>query len=283
MIVLAESRYRVFGSPTFRGNPVTLLEVDALDDSDSLLRAAQGSSTEDNVFFSAVDGKPITARFFSSTAELWLCGHGLLALSHHLRAPDVRGMRAVHSPHGAWHIYADEQRPGVLMPAQRGIEILDSTHWMKQALRGIGMEYEQLYLCPNDVWIVVLRTMTELLGINAEAVAALPYGGTPPGALIAALPMQDAGYGFRYFAPWHGKQEDSGTGSAHCYLAPLMSASPAPFTARQFSPEGVAEMRVCLRGDAVAMAGRVDLDTEEALDGAAARSGPNYMPSRAGS
>ena len=81
MIVLAESRYRVFGSPTFSGNPVTLFEVDVLDDGNAILDAARRSRTEDNVFYTAGDGASVTARFFSSQAELWLCGHGLLALS----------------------------------------------------------------------------------------------------------------------------------------------------------------------------------------------------------
>jgi predicted PhzF superfamily epimerase YddE/YHI9 len=182
-----------------------------------------------------------------------------LALSHHLRAPDVVGARKVHSPSGSWQIYADAQEFGILMPAQPAVEIVDSTHWMKQALRSIGIGYERLYRCANDVWIVVLHELDELLGMEADTVAALACGDTAPGALIAALRLQDAAYGFRYFAPWHGKQEDSGTGSASCYLAPLMTESPAPATALQFSPEGVAEMRVCLRGDAVALLGRVDL------------------------
>jgi predicted PhzF superfamily epimerase YddE/YHI9 len=259
MKVLGITRYRVFGSATFRGNPVTLFEVDALDDSASLLRAAQGSRTEDNVFFMAAEREPVMARFFSSNAELWLCGHGLLALSHHLRVPDVIGVREVQSPSGSWQIYADAQGAWVLMPAQQAIKIDDSAHWMNETLRSIGIRYDSLYLCPNDVWIVVLHELEELLSINADAVEALACGNHVPGALIAALRLQDAAYGFRYFAPWHGKQEDSGTGSAHCYLAPLLAASPATATALQFSPEGVAEMRLSLRGDGVAVSGRIKL------------------------
>ena len=259
MIVRGESRYRVFSSDAFAGNPVTLFEVDTLDDGAALLRAAQGSRTEDNVFFIAEHRTPVTARFFSSTAELWLCGHGLLALAQHLRASDVSGSRSVHSPSGTWQIFNDAHGPGVLIPAQQGVEIVDALHWMKQALHQSGIAHERLYECPNGVWIVIVREMSELLNITTDAVAALRCGEYLPGALIAALLLHDAGYGFRYFAPWHGKPEDSGTGSAHCYLAPLLAASGAPVSALQFSPAGVAEMRVCLRGNLVAMSGRVDL------------------------
>ena len=133
MRVLRETRYQVFGSPGFRGNPVTLFEVDALDDSAFLLSAAKGSSTEDNVFFIAAEHKPVMTRFFSSRAELWLCGHGLLALSHHLRAANASSTRKVHSTYGSWQIFADNAGSGVLMRAQRATEVLDSTHWMKDA------------------------------------------------------------------------------------------------------------------------------------------------------
>lgn len=261
MIMLRESKYRVFGSPTFRGNPVTLCEVDALDDDAALLHAAQCSATEDNVFFTVPDSKRVSVRFFSSTAELWLCGHGLLALSYHLRARGGSGTRDVQSPNASWQILADAQAPGVLMPVQHGIEIVDSRHWMKQALCSIGIEHEHLYKCPNEVWVAVLREMTELLRIDPNAVAALPCGNSRPGALIAAIPLQEARYAFRYFAPWHGKQEDSGTGSAHCYLAPLMTRPAEQIRALQFSPEGVAKMRIALRGDVVELSGRVELCT----------------------
>lgn len=259
MNVLAGTRYRVFGSATFRGNPVTLFAVDALDDGASLQRTAQASSSEDNVFYVTTDDGPVLARFYSSTAELWLCGHGLLALSHHLHASGVEGPREVQSTFGTWRIHADAQGPGVLLPAQHASAVADSTHWMKQALHGIGIEHEGLHRCPNKVWIAILRDMPELLAIDATAVATLSCRNAKPGALIAAVRMQDGAYGFRYFAPWHGKPEDSGTGSAHCYLAPLLARAHVPLTALQFSPEGVAEMGVCLRGDGVALAGKVEL------------------------
>lgn len=259
MKTLGSTRYRVFGGTEFRGNPVTLYEVDALDDSTALLHAARRSGTVDNVFFNTLDCGTVQARFFSSTAELWLCGHGLLALSHHLHVPDVATARDVLSTCGALQIHADTDGPAASMPVQHAIEITDPTHWLKQDLECIGIEHERLYQGANGVWIVMLRDMPDLLGIDAGTVAALPYDHEKPGALIAAVPLQDARYGFRYFAPWHGKPEDCGTGSAHCYLAPLMIGSSEPVTALQYSPEGVAEMRVCLRDDAVAVSGRVDL------------------------
>lgn len=259
MNVLGATRYRVFGGTEFRGNPVTLYEVDALDDSTALLHAARRSGTIDNVFFTTRNDGSVKARFFSATAELWLCGHGLLALSHHLRAPDMAAPCTVHSPAGSWQIHADAREPVVSMPVQQAMEIIDPAHWLKQDLHCIGIEHERLYEAPNGVWIVLMRDVPDLLGIDARTVAALPCENHTPGALIAALPLDDTRYGFRYFAPWHGKAEDCGTGSAHCYLAPLMIESSEPVTALQFSPEGVAEMRVCLRKDAVAVSGRVDL------------------------
>lgn len=167
-------------------------------------------------------------------------------------------MRPVHAPSGSWQIYADNEGPGVLMAAQRGTEIVDAEHSMKQALRSMGISHHSLYQCPNGVWVALLHDMAELLRIEANKVAALPIDNIRPGALITALRLQDTAYGFRYFAPWHGKLEDSGTGSAHCYLAPLLARRRQPELALQFSPAGVAEARICLRDDGVALSGRVD-------------------------
>src|SRR5690606_3564279 len=58
MNVLDESRYRVFATATFPGNPVTLHEVDALDNAGSLRHRARRSWSEDNGFFVAREGRP---------------------------------------------------------------------------------------------------------------------------------------------------------------------------------------------------------------------------------
>jgi|GEM_PF-1052443 Predicted epimerase, PhzC/PhzF homolog len=256
----SEYRYRVFANRVFAGNPITLHEVSeaALDDAQLLLRLAQESWSEDNVFFTYWPSGPINARFFSSHGELHLCGHGLLALAHHVFGPDKLGSRLVQSTHGTWLIRATAKGPMAIMPALAPLEAPSASHWLRKGLRRVlNIEAQALHRFPNGVWVALLSDFGQLRRIDARAVAQLRDEAEVPGALICAVAMHDGAYGFRYFAPWHGKQEDSGTGSAHCYLAPLMMTPNGTARALQFSGEGIAEMELALRDDEVWLSGAV--------------------------
>src|SRR5690606_4149495 len=78
-----------------------------------------------------------------------------------------------------------------------------------------------------------------------------------PGALIISCGLADGNYAFRYFAPWFGKREDSGTGSAHCYLAAYWLRSGQTAEARQCSAAGAAEMRIIRHHDCLWLSGNV--------------------------
>lgn len=263
MIILKESRYRVFATATFPGNPVTLHEVDALDDAGSMRQRARLSWSEDNGFFVARGDGPIEARFFSSRKELLLCGHGLLALAQHVAGTLAEGSWPVRTPHGTWTLEVDAAGPAALLPLFGGHRADDERHWIRHALASMELEQRALhalYACPNGVWVAQLDTLEQLQRLDARRVASQRVGSSVPGALIAAVCLPDVCYAFRYFAPWHGKPEDSGTGSAHCYLAPLFlhgQGGNDVHRARQYSPQGSAEMRIALQGERVRLSGAV--------------------------
>ena len=77
-------------------------------------------------------------------------------------------------------------------------------------------------------------------------------------ALENNLSGRDVDFVSRFFAPRAGVLEDPVTGSAHCTLVPYWAErlGKARLSARQLSARG-GELRCELRGDRVAMAGRV--------------------------
>ena len=253
-----EHRYRVFANRVFAGNPITLHEVDGLDDSAYLASVARESWSEDNVFFSYFPCGPIQARFFSSHSELQLCGHGLLALAYHVFGRDGVGSRLVQSASGTWMIRGTSQGPVAIMPMEEPLPQVAESHWMRKGLRRfLGCDPAAVHTFPNDVWVVVLNDLAQLRGVEAARVRSLRSDAETPGALIAVVPMRDGAYGFRYFAPWHGKVEDSGTGVAHRYLAPLFLAEDGKCRAMQFSKEGIAEMHIERRAKEIWLSGAV--------------------------
>jgi predicted PhzF superfamily epimerase YddE/YHI9 len=81
--------------------------------------------------------------------------------------------------------------------------------------------------------------------------------GNHPGALILSVHMPGKGYALRYFSPWHGKHEDSATGSAQSCLAPFWLRSGEHSKVCQLSPKGLAKMQVYMDNDNVWLTGKV--------------------------
>lgn len=258
-MILDRTCYRVFAGPESAGNPITLFATDELDDTAALMRSALRSASEDNVYY-ALESGSLAARFFSRHGELYLCGHGLLALAHHVKQDFRQDRVQVNTPRGPRELRWREGESWIAMPGFKSRAITDDSNTMAMSLGGIGLVYRSLLASANDVWIVLLDGPARLARLDAESVAALETGAYVPGALIAAAPAAPHAYALRYFAPWHGKPEDIGTGSAHCYLAPLLLAPGEPGKARQYSAAGVTEMQIMVEDDKVLLSGSVEAD-----------------------
>jgi hypothetical protein len=85
--------------------------------------------------------------------------------------------------------------------------------------------------------------------------------------VIVTAPGDDCDFVSRFFAPKMGVPEDPVTGSAHCTLIPYWAARLGKTTlrARQVSKRG-GEVRCELKGDRVAIAGRVALYLEGTIE-----------------
>src|SRR5690606_9599947 len=177
--------------------------------------------------------------FFSHSAELRLCGHALLACAETLlgatplteppltkpslsKPPLTKTPLTKAPPEGReaeltlssgvlrHRLQRVEGRPWVTLPLTAPSGAAPAL--LRSLLEDAGRHVEALHAFPGRVWVAALRSLAEVEGFQAEA---FPWGaleGETPGALILACCLGEGHYTFRYFAPWHGKPEDPGTG-----------------------------------------------------------------------
>lgn len=250
--------YRVFGTAQFPGNPVTLREVDDLDDDAWLCRDSRDSATEDNVYFTVRNDAACDVRFFSRTAELQLCGHGLLALACHLGV-GKSGFRMNASAPGDrnWQLCHRDDAIWIRMPAVPAALCNPEDNPLIELLRALELNHDRLYVCANDVWVATVPDLETLRQVHAMTLQVIHHTCEAPGALVPTVRLADGSYALRYFAPWHGKLEDSGTGSVQACLAPLWLEDGQSSRVFQHGPQGVAEMLVRLDGNHVWLTGKV--------------------------
>src|SRR5690606_22686510 len=129
---------------------------------------------------------------------------------------------------------------------------------LRSLLERAGLRVEQLAVCPKRVWVARCPTTIELQAFQSEEFDWPALDLLSPGALILTAPAGPRHYALRYFAPWHGKPEDSATGSAQCVLAPYWLREGEEGEAHQLSPAGEALIEVMLDGGRVWISGRVE-------------------------
>lgn len=268
------ARYRVFGSPTSAGNLATLIECERheLNDTTALLARTRALPAGDHAFFAADE---LTGhwrvRFFSHHGEIGLCGHALLALGHCLaeRAGRMEAAITDGSPlamdgcsvilqtrQGLHPLRWHDHRPWVGVPPRHCQGAEDDS--LAGVLESAGLRVEHLALCAQRVWLAHCATAGEVAAFETRTFPWRALDLHAPGALILSAALGPYRYALRYFAPWHGKAEDSATGSAQCVLAPYWLRPGETGEARQLSPAGEAVIRVALDADQVWISGRVE-------------------------
>ncbi len=243
-----------FTSRAFSGNPAGVCVLAEAAEEIWMQSVAAEMKHAETAFVYRDSGR-YNLRWFTPKMEVPLCGHATLATSHviweaGISRPDVKLEFATKS--------------GALFATRSGdgwIE-LDFPEIEEAPLEETGDVAGALGCRPKGVYRYSIKLLVELdseatvrrLQPNFRAVAALNTKG-----VIVTAPAEAAKYDFvsRFFAPALGIDEDPGTGSAHCALAPYWQRKLGKNTmlAYQASVRG-GEMRVTLKGGRVILSGQ---------------------------
>jgi predicted PhzF superfamily epimerase YddE/YHI9 len=242
-----------FADAPFRGNPAAVCLLDH-EPSPGWMQAVAGELQLPATAFVRADGDGFRLRWFSTTAELTLCGHGTLAAAHALwetgRLPHDAAARfaSAGGPLGAvrddgWialDFPAEPPAPAVAPPG-----LLDAL--------GVAA----CWTGRNRLDYVVELADAASVRAAAPDLAALRTIDTRGVILTARADTPGVDFVSRFFAPRVGIPEDAVTGSAHCALAPLWAArlGRTGLTGAQLSRRG-GVVRTALAGDRVRLAGR---------------------------
>ncbi|MFE0023039.1 PhzF family phenazine biosynthesis protein [Amycolatopsis sp. NPDC059021] len=234
-----------FTDRAFAGNPAGVVLLDAPADPAWMQTVAAEMKHSETAFVVTTGDGPKSLRWFTPAAEVDLCGHATIAVTHVLGGEQVyatRGGELRCRAEDGWvklDFPADPPRPAgddlsAILP---GAEIEET-----------GRGAENLFAVVKDADVV--RDLTpDLTALKA----------TWTGRLLVTAPGDTEGADFvsRFFGPGVGVDEDPVTGSAHCILAPYWSRrlGRAELTGHQLSERG-GVVRTKLDGDRVELAGQ---------------------------
>lgn len=240
-----------FSSKPFEGNPAAVCVLDAPRVDDWMRRVACETNLPATVFVHP-DGDAFGIRWFKSSTELQLCGHGTLAASH------VLWERGIASPDEPIRFVS---KGGPLSAVRRnGWMELDFPALADAPAAAPPGLIEALGVTPLYVGRGPLDYLVEVDGDIVRDLrpdfARLRTVETR-GAIVTGR-SSDAAFDFvsRFFAPSTGLDEDSVTGSAHCCLGPFWARrlGKTSLVARQVSARG-GTVRVTIDGARVRLAG----------------------------
>ncbi len=242
-----------FSDRGFSGNPAGVVLLEEEMESDILKKIVAVSRLPEISFISK---KPSTdcynIRWFTSQVELDMCGHGTLGAAHIVFN--------LYHPHGGEVIFqaANQQlrvrKTGehycMTLPAI-ACSICDDLQEIA-AVETAVVPAEKIY--KGRSYLLWLKSKKDV--VNFTPNFAKLFQLSLPGVIIAA-PGDDEDYVCRYFAPQKGIDEDPVTGTAHCTIAPLFSASHLKnkLSASQLSQRG-GNVSVEVKGKEVELTGK---------------------------
>lgn len=222
-----------FASRPFAGNPAGVCLLDRWLPDALLQSIATENNLAETAFLVARDGLH-ELRWFTPTNEIDLCGHATLASAHVLfRHRGAKGAALLfHSPRaGELGVVPEGDRLVLDFPA-RETEPCEVTSQLSAALGA-----EPLELHEARGYLAIFRSPAEIRALKPDItkLKALPTEG-----VIVSAPGDDCDFVSRFFVPKHGIDEDSVTGSTHCYLIPFWAERLGKQTlfARQLSRRG---------------------------------------------
>jgi PhzF family phenazine biosynthesis protein len=248
-----------FTQKPFCGNPAATVLVDEFPDRELMQKIAAEINLSETAFARKIEPNFFHLRWFTPEAEVPLCGHATLAMSHYLREI---GAILPYLPlrfqtlSGELRIEFDGDRIVMDFPAiypatcnRQDLSLLEQM---------LGQQpYECLGVADNVTLVLANEAAVENFTPNFARIAELSVGRLS----ITAIADPDRPYDFvsRFFAPKVGINEDPVTGSAHCTLAPYWTKrlGQNPLRAKQLSRRtGTLEVehlgaRVKLKGYAI--------------------------------
>ena len=256
MTVTPFSHVDAFTATPFGGNTAVVCRVTGWPPADWMQRVASEMNAGATAFVSA-DANPVELRWFSTTVELDLCGHGTLAAAHVLWQTGERSPSdeiTFHTKGGLLTARKDGDRIVLDLPAldERPAAAPDR---LFEALRIAGARYVGRNRLDYLVEVETEQAVRDL----APDLRALRLIDTRGIIVTSRATNPDADFVSRFFAPAAGIDEDYATGSAHCCLAVFWQRrlGRARFVAKQLSKRGatlyveLVDDRVRIGGEAV--------------------------------
>ncbi|MBI1846703.1 MAG: PhzF family phenazine biosynthesis protein [Candidatus Rokubacteria bacterium] len=242
-----------FTDRPFAGNPAAVCLLDAPRVDDWLEAVARELNLPATAFLvPARDGFDL--RWFTTTAELTLCGHGTLASAHVLWETGRLAPGVAARFHARCGLLTAERRAGWIemdFPAEPAREtppppdLLEALGVSARLVARNRLDY-LVEVASESVVRAVAPDLARLMRVDTRGV-------------IVTAPAAKPGYDFvsRFFAPRFGLAEDFVTGSAHCCLGPLWAErlGRRDLVGRQLSSRG-GVVRVGVRGERVLLAGQ---------------------------
>jgi predicted PhzF superfamily epimerase YddE/YHI9 len=241
-----------FTDRPFSGNPAAVCVLDAPADPAWMQSLAAELSLPATAFVWPRDSE-FELRWFTSVAELSLCGHGTLATAHVLvergdAAPETS--ICFHTPAGTLSARHTGSAIELDFPAEPSTTVEPPPALLR------ALDQQPANVERNRLDYVVELASEDAVRAFRPDLDALREVETR-GLIVTAAASGDGEFVSRFFAPRLGLSEDHVTGSAHCCLGPYWRQRLArdQLIGRQLSPRG-GVVRVEVRGERVRLAGQ---------------------------
>jgi PhzF family phenazine biosynthesis protein len=218
-----------FARVPFKGNPACVVEpLEAWPEGAWMQSlAAENNQAETAFLVRTADANRFELRWFTPAVEVPLCGHATLAAGHMLfKELAILGDRVVF----------DTQSGPLLVERAEGGYQMDFPADPPRPIPSPAGLVEALGVQPREVWaasylVAVLKDETAVRTLRPDipSLQWVSADATQGRGDVGVTARADAGAPYdvvsRFFAPGAGIAEDPATGSLHCILSPLWSAS----------------------------------------------------------
>ncbi|AKE52240.1 PhzF family phenazine biosynthesis protein [Kangiella geojedonensis] len=251
---------RVFATEVLRGTSAVVYKVIERLSGHDMQRIAKEEAAPATCFIYQLNERQFEIRFYNTTHEIQLCGHGLLA-SAKVIAQD--------SQYESFNLLTRDSLVSCQYnPHQNNLEIafrelkateVSAPTWLSDCFNVKPSKVSKAG--PEDgYWVMEWPRDMALSDLVVEPDILMEK---TQRAVIATQQSSnsDYDYNFRYFAPQHGVLEDKATGSAHRVLVSYwhQHLNKCNFKARQYSIEG-AELIGRIEGEDVWISGNVEIE-----------------------
>ncbi len=239
-----------FASQPFQGNPAAVMPLETWLP-DALLQAIAVENNLAETAFLVKEPAGWRIRWFTTLAEIDLCGHATLASAWLVLHELEPGAQRVVFQSRSGLLTVDREGEDLVLdfPARPGTP---APHLLDRLELGLGVRPAEVFLGRDVLAILADETAVRRVQPDYGVLSQLPALGT-----IISAPGESYDVVSRCFYPGDGMPEDPVTGSAHCMLIPywVKRLGRSRLRAFQASPRG-GELACELVGDRLRMGGR---------------------------